>query len=83
VTDPELMPSGIQILLSYVRSPNQPPDTSCLDELLPVDFTGYGDRFGVETELGTTDPRENDEAPVPASLNVNRMFVAGLPFQTD
>jgi len=82
VTDPEAMPCGMQILLSYVRAPNQQPDTSCMDHLLPVDFAGYGDRFGVETELGTSDLWENTEATVQPSSNLNRVFVGpvtGLP----
>lgn len=57
--DAEKMPCGMQILLSHVRDPEVAPDTSCMDALLPVDFTGYGDRFGVETALGTADLWEN------------------------
>lgn len=60
VIDGEQMPCGMQILLSYVKDPGAQPDTSCLQELLPLDFEGYGDRFGVETELGTSDLWEND-----------------------
>jgi pimeloyl-ACP methyl ester carboxylesterase len=60
VTDPEEMPCGMQILLSYVHDPEVVPDTSCLGELLAVDFAGYGDRFGVETALGTSDLWENE-----------------------
>ncbi len=59
MADIEQMPCGMQILLSYVRAPDQQPDTSCLDGLLPVNFEGYGDRFGVGTVLGTSDLWEN------------------------
>jgi len=69
VADPEKMPCGMQILLSHVRDPEAAPDTSCLDALLPVDFAGYGDRFGVETALGTSDLWENgaETASVPSA----------------
>ena len=76
------MPCGMQILLSYVRAPNQQPDTSCLDHLLPVDFAGYGDRFGVETELGTTELWENTVGTVQSASTPSRAFVgpgSGVP----
>jgi pimeloyl-ACP methyl ester carboxylesterase len=63
VTSKDKMPCGMQLVLSQVRAPGQEPDTSCLQELLPVDFTGYGDRFGVETALGTSELWENAASP--------------------
>jgi hypothetical protein len=33
-----------------------------LGDLLPLDFNGYGERFGVPDIIGTTDLWENDAA---------------------
>jgi pimeloyl-ACP methyl ester carboxylesterase len=57
--DPDRLPCGMRILLSWLADPTVAPDRSCLETLLPVDFHGYGDRFGTATELGTADLWEN------------------------
>jgi pimeloyl-ACP methyl ester carboxylesterase len=60
--DPAALPCGMQIILGFVRDPTAAPDLACLDALLPLDFNGYGDRWGVPDLIGTTDLWENDAA---------------------
>ncbi|HET6338305.1 MAG TPA: alpha/beta fold hydrolase [Polyangiales bacterium] len=49
---------GIQMLVSFVGDPKATPDTTCLDDLAPVDFSG-GDSALVQQLFGTNDPWEN------------------------
>ena len=49
---------GIQMLVSFVDDPEATPDTTCLDDLVPVDFSG-GDSALVQQLFGTNDPWEN------------------------
>jgi pimeloyl-ACP methyl ester carboxylesterase len=62
LNDPAALPCGMQLLLGFMQDPTAGPDRACLDDLLPVDFDGYGDRFGVPEIIGTTDLWENDAA---------------------
>jgi len=62
MTDPAALPCGMQLLLGFMQDPTAGPDRACLGDLLPVDFSGYGDRFGVPAIIGTTDLWENDTA---------------------
>jgi hypothetical protein len=50
---------GAQMLKSFVDDPRAAPDTSCLDDLVPVDFSG-GDPALVQQLFGTSDAWEND-----------------------
>jgi hypothetical protein len=54
------------------------PDTTCLDDLVPVDFSG-GDPVLVQQLFGTGDAWENDQAGPPAPLAVAAQPVARGP----
>jgi len=58
VKSPGAPTCGIQMLASFVEDPNGIPDTTCLDDLAPVDFSG-GDRALVQKLFGTEDAWEN------------------------
>jgi pimeloyl-ACP methyl ester carboxylesterase len=49
---------GVQMLTSFVNDPKATPDTSCLDDLMPPDFSG--DPALVQQLFGTTDAWENE-----------------------
>jgi pimeloyl-ACP methyl ester carboxylesterase len=49
---------GIQMLASFVEDPRGTPDTTCLADLAPVDFSG-GDPALVQQLFGTEDAWEN------------------------
>jgi pimeloyl-ACP methyl ester carboxylesterase len=49
---------GIQMMASFVEDPKGAPDTTCLDDLAPVDFSG-GDPALVQQLFGTEDAWEN------------------------
>jgi pimeloyl-ACP methyl ester carboxylesterase len=49
---------GVQMLASFVKNPKAAPDTSCLNDLVPVDFSG-GEATLVQQLFGTNDPWEN------------------------
>ncbi|HET8938011.1 MAG TPA: alpha/beta fold hydrolase [Polyangiales bacterium] len=49
---------GIQMLASFVKNPRAKPDTSCLNDLAPVDFSG-GDPDLIRQLFGTIDAWEN------------------------
>lgn len=49
---------GVQMLASFVKDPKATPDTTCLDDLVPVDFSG-GESALVEQLFGTSDAWEN------------------------
>jgi pimeloyl-ACP methyl ester carboxylesterase len=50
---------GIQLLRSFVNDPKAAPDTTCLDDLVPVDFSG-GDPALVQQLFGRSDAWENN-----------------------
>lgn len=59
VKTPNAPTCGIQMLASFVRDPKAAPDTSCLDDLAPVDFAGGGSEL-VRQLFGASDAWENE-----------------------
>jgi pimeloyl-ACP methyl ester carboxylesterase len=58
VKSPGAPTCGIQMLISFVSDPQAAPDTTCLNDLVPVDFSG-GDPVLLQQLFGTSDPWEN------------------------
>jgi hypothetical protein len=60
-------PCGAQLLSSFIQDPTRDPDTSCLNDLLPVTFTASS-KLDVQL-FGTTDLWENSPPPQAAMPN--------------
>jgi hypothetical protein len=68
------------MLTRFVNDPRATPDTTCLADLVPVDFTG-GDPTLVQQLFGTDDAWENDRVAVPAPLGAARPLSRIAPLE--
>jgi len=87
--DGESMDCGYQLFLDFLRDPYEELDTSCMDQILPIDFNG--DPEYTYYLLGTTDTwgdgdakgdgETRDAGTVPEGLKRLKRMRSPLPFQ--